>query len=53
MGLNVLILAAFAINKRAINVYEKVACVQTGLIPKKFLKRGKHGDEIIMTKLLE
>lgn len=53
MGLKVLTLSAFAGNKRAIHVYEKVGFVQTGLIPKKHLKEGKYIDEVIMTKLLE
>ena len=53
MGMKVLTLTAFASNKRAIHVYEKVGFVQTGLIPKKHLKEGKYIDEVIMTKLLE
>jgi RimJ/RimL family protein N-acetyltransferase len=53
MGLKVLTLTAFASNKRAIHVYEKVGFIQTGLIPKKHLKQGKYIDEVIMTKLLE
>jgi len=53
MGMKVLTLTAFASNKRAIHVYEKVWFVQTGLIPKKHLKEGKYIDEVIMTKLLE
>jgi RimJ/RimL family protein N-acetyltransferase len=53
MSMKVLTLTAFASNKRAIHVYEKVGFVQTGLIPKKHLKEGKYIDEVIMTKLLE
>jgi len=53
MGLKVLTLTAFATNKRAIHVYEKVGFVQTGAIPKKHFKEGKYIDEIILTKLLE
>lgn len=53
MGMKVLTLTAFASNKRAIHVYEKVGFVKTGLIPKKHLKEGKYIDEVIMTKLLE
>jgi RimJ/RimL family protein N-acetyltransferase len=53
MGLKVLTLTAFATNKRAIHVYEKVGFVQTGRVPKKHFKDGKYIDEIIMTKLLE
>lgn len=53
MGLKVLTLSAFASNKRAIHVYEKVGFVQTGLILKKHLKEGRYIDEVIMTRLLE
>jgi RimJ/RimL family protein N-acetyltransferase len=53
MGMKILTLTAFASNKRAIHVYEKVGFLQTGLIPKKHLKQGKYIDEVIMTKLLE
>lgn len=53
MGLKVLTLTAFATNKRAIHVYQKVGFVQTGTIPKKHFKEGKYIDEIILTKLLE
>jgi len=53
MSLNVLNLSAFAANKRAIHVYEKVGFVRTGRIPKKFFKEGKYIDEIIMTRVLE
>ena len=53
IGLKVLTLTAFATNKRAIRVYEKVGFVQTGRVPKKHFKEGKYIDEIIMTKLLE
>jgi len=53
IGLKVLTLTAFASNKRAIRVYEKVGFVQTGRVPKKHFKEGKYIDEIIMTKLLE
>jgi len=53
MGLKVLYLTAFATNKRAIHVYEKVGFLQTGAIPKKRFKEGKYIDEIILTKLLE
>ncbi len=51
--LEVLTLTLFASNKRALHVYEKVGFVETGCIPKKFLRDGKYIDEIIMTKLLE
>ena len=52
-GLQVLTLNVFASNKRAFHVYEKVGFVETGRIPRKFLRDGEHIDEIIMTKLLE
>jgi putative acetyltransferase len=53
MGLTVLTLSVFAVNTRALHVYEKVGFVQTGSIPKKFFRDGTYIDEIIMTKLLE
>jgi RimJ/RimL family protein N-acetyltransferase len=53
MGLKVLTLSAFASNRHALHVYEKVGFMQTGLIPKKHLKEGKYIDEVIMTRLLE
>jgi RimJ/RimL family protein N-acetyltransferase len=53
MDLKVLTLTAFASNKRAINVYERVGFVQTGRIPKRFFKEGKYIDAIIMTNVLE
>jgi len=53
MGLKVLTLSAFENNKRAIHVYEKVGFKKTGLIPKKFFKKGKYVDEVMMTMLLE
>lgn len=53
MGLKVLTLSVFENNKRAIHVYEKVEFKQTGLIPRKFFKKGKYVNEVIMTMLLE
>jgi RimJ/RimL family protein N-acetyltransferase len=53
LGLKVLTLQAFATNKRAIHVYEKVGFVQTGMVPKKHFKEGQYIDEVIMTKLIE
>ncbi len=53
MSLTVLTLSAFATNKRAIHVYEKVGFAQTGTIPKKRFRDGKYIDEVIMAKLLE
>jgi RimJ/RimL family protein N-acetyltransferase len=53
MGLKVLMLSAFASNRRAIHVYEKVGFAQNGRVPRKFFKGGKYVDEVIMTYLLE
>ncbi|MDH7564501.1 MAG: GNAT family protein [Candidatus Bathyarchaeota archaeon] len=53
MGLKVLVLNAFATNKRAIHVYEKAGFVRTGIVPKKFFKDNEFIDEITMTRLLE
>jgi RimJ/RimL family protein N-acetyltransferase len=53
IGLKVLVLMAFASNKRAIHVYRKVGFVKTGRIPKRFLRDGRFIDETIMTKILE
>lgn len=52
MGLKVLTLTAFANNRRAIHVYEKLGFQKTGKIPMKFFKRGKYIDEVIMTLML-
>lgn len=52
MGLKVLTLTAFANNRRAIHVYEKLGFQKTGKIPMKFFKRGKYVDELIMTLIL-
>jgi putative acetyltransferase len=49
MGLRIFTLTAFADNKRAIHLYEKLGFCKTGTIPKKIYKRGKYIDEIIMT----
>jgi RimJ/RimL family protein N-acetyltransferase len=53
MGLKVLTLSAFATNKRALHVYEKVGFVQTGRVPRKHFKGGSYIDEVIMAKVLE
>ena len=53
MGLKILTLSAFATNKRAINVYRRVGFVETGRVPKKFLREGQYVDEVIMAKTLE
>lgn len=52
MGLKILTLTAFANNKRAIHVYEKLGFQKTGQIPKRFFKQGKYIDELIMTFIL-
>jgi RimJ/RimL family protein N-acetyltransferase len=53
LGLKVLTLQAYATNKRAVHVYEKVGFVLTGRVPKKHFKEGRYIDELIMTKLIE
>lgn len=53
MGLQVLILSAYATNIRAIHVYESLGFIQVGRIPKKHFRRGKYIDEIIMSKSIE
>lgn len=52
-GLKVLTLSAFATNKRAIHVYEKIGFAQTGRVPKKHFRDSQFIDEVIMTMLLE
>ena len=52
IGLKVLTLSAFATNKRAIHVYEKLGFVKTGTVPRKFLRQGQYIDEAIMTLVL-
>lgn len=49
-GLRTVTVNAFAANKRAIHVYEKVGFVQSGIIPKKHFREGRFIDEIILTK---
>ena len=49
-GLQTVTVNAFATNKRAIHVYEKVGFVQSGIIPKKHLRQGVFIDEVIMSK---
>jgi len=53
MGIEVLTLTTLASNRRALYVYEKVGCVQTGLILKKNMKEDKYICEVIIMKLLE
>jgi putative acetyltransferase len=52
LGLKVLTLQAYATNKRAVHVYEKLGFVQTGRVPMKHFKEGQYIDEVIMTKLI-
>jgi RimJ/RimL family protein N-acetyltransferase len=52
LGLKVLTLQAYATNKRAVHVYEKLGFVQTGRVPRKHFKEGQYIDEVIMTKLI-
>jgi RimJ/RimL family protein N-acetyltransferase len=52
LGLKVLTLQAYATNKRAVHVYEKLGFVQTGRVPRKHFKEGQYVDEVIMTKLI-
>lgn len=49
-GLRTVTVNAFATNKWAIHVYEKVGFVQSGIIPKKHLRQGRFIDEVIMSK---
>jgi RimJ/RimL family protein N-acetyltransferase len=52
-GLRTVTVNAFATNKRAIHVYEKVGFVQTGRIPKKHHRQGVFIDEVTMTRSTE
>lgn len=47
MHLHVLELTCFAINTRAIHVYEKLGFKKVGVIPKAYLYKGKYEDEAI------
>ena len=49
-GLRTVTVNAFATNKRAIHVYERVGFVESGIIPKKHLRQGRFIDEVIMSK---
>jgi RimJ/RimL family protein N-acetyltransferase len=49
-GLRTVTVKAFATNKRAIHVYEKVGFIQIGIIPEKYLREGRLIDEVIMSK---
>ena len=51
-GLRTVTVNAFATNKRAIHVYEKVGFVQSDIIPKRHFRQGKFTDEVIMTKVI-
>lgn len=53
VGLKLLTLSVYATNGRAKHLYQKLGFVETGRIPKKFLKEGKYVDEITMAKALD
>lgn len=50
MGIKILAFDVYATNKREIHVYEKVGFMETGKIPKRYYKKGKYIDAVIMTK---
>ena len=52
-GLRTVTVNAFATNRRAIHVYEKVGFVQTSRIPKKHYRHGIFIDELTMAKSLD
>lgn len=41
-------LTVFAINEKAIHLYEKVGFRKVGVVPNKFLRDGRHLDEVVM-----
>ncbi len=47
-GVNILKLTAFADNKPAISLYEKMGFKIVGRLPKQYLYRGKYQDNVIM-----
>jgi RimJ/RimL family protein N-acetyltransferase len=51
-GLRTVTVNAFATNKRAIHVYEKVGFIQSNLIPKKHHRENRFIDEVIMSKFV-
>jgi ribosomal protein S18 acetylase RimI-like enzyme len=50
MNMTVIDLAVVSSNKRAIHVYEKLGFIETGRIPKYYLKDSEYFDEVIMVK---
>ena len=48
MGLRTLVLTCFAINSRAIGLYESFGFRKVGIIPGMFLYKGKYVDEVSM-----
>jgi RimJ/RimL family protein N-acetyltransferase len=50
MEIKILTFDVYATNNRALHVYEKVGFKKTGRIPKRYYKKGKYIDGIIMTK---
>lgn len=53
MDLRLLALGVYATNERAKHLYQKLGFVETGRIPRKFLREGKYVDEITMVKALD
>jgi RimJ/RimL family protein N-acetyltransferase len=51
-GLQTVTVNAFATNKRAIHVYEKVGFVESGMIPDKHFRQGRLIDEVSLIKLI-
>ena len=47
-GIKIVVLDAFAINKRAIHVYEKTGFRAVGIVPKAFLRDERYIDEVRM-----
>lgn len=47
-GLKIIVLDAFATNKRAIHVYEKTGFRAVGMVPKAFLRDERYVDEVRM-----
>lgn len=49
-GLRMVLLEAFAENKRALHVYEKMGFKKVGYLPKDVYHKGKYMDSVIMAK---
>ena len=50
MEIKILAFNVYATNDRALHVYEKVGFKETGRIPKRYYKKGKYVDGVIMTQ---